>query len=178
MLHLAEIKKAPEGIAFSNNLDILESIKDRYNQILDLTNATAVGQAVYEDGFYLLDYQLSYQITLPSSRSLEPVKLVYNFPVSETFIEADQVSSNKELVDEDLVLILEENVINLEESVIDNILLNIPLKVLTEQEENGKINLSGNDWEVLTEEDFDQLQQEKKESNSPFAQLEGLFDQD
>ena len=58
----------------------------------------------------------------------------------------------------------------------NNILLNIPLRVLTPEEESGQISLSGNDWEVLSEEDFEALKQEKKEASNPFAQLNGLFD--
>ena len=63
------------------------------------------------------------------------------------------------------------------QSILDNILLNIPLRVLTPEEESGQISLSGNDWEVLSEEDFAALQQEKKEASNPFAQLNGLFDE-
>ena len=32
------------------------------------------GRAQYEDGLYFLDYELSYTITLASSRSMEPVE--------------------------------------------------------------------------------------------------------
>ena len=122
---------------------------------------------------YLLDYQLSYDITLPSSRSLEPVTLSFNYPVSETFIQEADAALQKELVEENLVLILDGDTINLDESILDN----IPLRVLTPEEESGQISLSGNDWEVLSEEDFAALQQEKKEASNPFAQLNGLFDE-
>ena len=124
-----------------------------------------------------MDYQLSYDITLPSSRSLEPVTLSFNYPVSETFIQEADAALQKELVEENLVLILDGDTINLDESILDNILLNIPLRVLTPEEESGQISLSGNDWEVLSEEDFAALQQEKKEASNPFAQLNGLFDE-
>ena len=51
------------------------------------------------------------------------------------------------------------------------------MKVLTPEEEKGQISLSGNDWEVLSEEEYAALQQEKKEVSNPFAQLNGLFDE-
>ena len=76
-----------------------------------------------------------------------------------------------------MVLILDGDAINLDESILDNILLNIPMKVLTPEEEKGQISLSGNDWEVLSEEKYAALQQEKKEASNPFAQLNGLFDE-
>ena len=177
MIYLSEVRKSPEVLAFSEAPSLLESIKERYDQVLNLEKIQASGQVAYDNGLYLLDYQLSYDITLPSSRSLEPVTLSFNYPVSETFIQEADAALQKELVEENLVLILDGDTINLDESILDNILLNIPLRVLTPEEESGQISLSGNDWEVLSEEDFAALQQEKKEASNPFAQLNGLFDE-
>ena len=132
---------------------MLESIKERYDQVLNLEQIQASGQVAYDNGLYLLDYQLSYDITLPSSRSLEPVTLVLTIRF-QNFIQEADAALQKELVEENLVLILDGDTINLDESILDNILLNIPLRVLTPEEESGQISLSGNDWEVLSEEDF------------------------
>ena len=173
MIYLSEVRKSPEGLAFNEAPSLLESIKERYDQVLNLEQIQASGQVAYDNGLYLLDYQLSYDITLPSSRSLEPVTLSFNYPVSETFIQEADAALQKELVEENLVLILDGDTINLDESILDN----IPLRVLTPEEESGQISLSGNDWEVLSEEDFAALQQEKKEASNPFAQLNGLFDE-
>ena len=176
MIYLSEVRKSPEGLAFNEAPSLLESIKERYDQVLNLEQLQASGQVVYDNGLYLLDYQLSYDITLPSSRSLEPVTLGFNYLVSETFIQEADAALQKELVEENLVLILNDDTIDLNESILDNILLNIPLRVLTPEEESGQISLSGNDWEVLSEEDFAALKQGEKEASNPFAQLNGLFD--
>ena len=71
-------------------------------------------------------YQLSYDITLPSSRSLEPVTLSFNCLISETLYKRQMLLFQKELVEENLILILDGDTINLDESILDNILLNIP----------------------------------------------------
>ena len=63
-------------------------------------------------------------------------------------------------------------------SVADNILLNIPLKVLTPEEEAGQGFIEGNDWKILSEEEYQATQAIKKEENSPFAGLNGLFDEE
>lgn len=177
MIYLSEVRKSPEGLVFNEAPLLLESIIERYNQVLNLEQIQASGQVVYDNGLYLLDYQLAYNITLPSSRSLEPVTLSFNYPVSEIFIQEADALLQKELVEENLILILNGDAINLDESILDNILLNIPMKVLTPEEEKGQISLSGNDWEVLSEEEYAALQQEKKEASNPFAQLNGLFDE-
>ena len=176
MIYLSEVRKSPEGLAFNEAPSLLESIKERYDQVLNLEQLQASGQVVYDNGLYLLDYQLSYDITLPSSRSLEPATLGFNYLVSETFIQEADAALQKELVEENLVLILNDDTIDLNESILDNILLNIPLRVLTPEEESGQISLSGKDWEVLSEEDFAALKQGEKEASNPFAQLNGLFD--
>ena len=138
MIYLSEVRKSPEGLAFNEAPSLLESIKERYDQVLNLERIQASGQVAYDNGLYLLDYQLSYDITLPSSRSLEPVTLSFNYPVSETFIQEADAALQKELVEENLVLILDGDTINLDESILDNILLNIPLRVLTPEEDQDK----------------------------------------
>ena len=80
MIYLSEVRKSPEGLAFNEAPSLLESIKERYDQVLNLEQIQASGQVAYDNGLYLLDYQLSYDITLPSSRSLEPVTLSFNYP--------------------------------------------------------------------------------------------------
>ena len=60
----------------------------------------------------------------------------------------------------------------------DNILLNIPLKVLTPEEEAGQGFIKGNDWKIMTEEEYQEAQAVKKEENSPFASLQGLFEEE
>ena len=50
--------------------------------------------------------------------------------------------------------------------------------VVTPEEAAGQELPSGQHWTVLTEEAFAHQSQEKKEANSPFAQLQGLFDQE
>ena len=57
------------------------------------------------------------------------------------------------------------------------ILLNIPLRVLTKEEEQEQSLPSGQNWSLLSEEQYQNLQKGKKEKSSHFAALEGLFDE-
>ena len=50
------------------------------------------------------------------------------------------------------------------------------MQVLSEEEQVSAEMPSGNHWSVLTEEQYDALQDEKKKANNPFASLGGLFD--
>jgi uncharacterized protein len=178
MFVLTELKKRPEGITFDRTLELDQAIKERNPEILDLRNVHVQGSISYDNGLYLLNYELTYNITMPSSRSMLPVEWAEKQLVSEVFIEEADVASKKDLVEEDLVLIVEGGEISLSESVLDNILLAIPLSVLTKEELESDELPSGNNWSVLTESQYQALQQEKKEENNPFASLTGLFDEE
>ena len=177
-LFTQEIRKNPEGLAFNQELDLLKDLQKRNPEILDLKNVTATGGVAYDTGLYVLDYQLTYTIVLASSRSMEPVELQESYPVTEVFAEDAQSEADIEAFEEDLILPIEGGKIDLSESVEDNILLNIPLKVLTPDEESGHGFIEGNDWKIMTEEEYQDAQALKKEENSPFAGLQGLFDEE
>ena len=175
-LYTQEIRKNPEGLAFDQELDLLKDLQKRNPEILDLKNVTATGRVAYDTGLYLLDYQLTYTIVLASSRSMEPVEIKESYPVTEVFAEDVQSEADIEALEEDLILPIEGGKIDLSESVADNILLNIPLRVLPPAEEDGQGFIEGNDWKIMTEEEYQEAQAIKKEENSPFAGLQGLFD--
>ncbi len=176
MFTISEIKKNADGIAFNLSLDIKEKLMKRNKDVLDVKTVSANGSISYDDGLYLLNYTLDYTITLPSSRSMLPVDVHQVEVVSEIFIEAADIHSKEDLVRENLVLVLEDDYIDIEESAIDNILLTIPMQVLSDEERQSDTMPSGNNWSVLTEEQYDALQNEKKKENNPFSALNGLFE--
>ncbi|KXT73788.1 hypothetical protein STRDD10_01354 [Streptococcus sp. DD10] len=175
--NIQEIRKNLDGLSFEMKLDLLADLQERNKEILDIKDIQAVGKVQHDDGLYLLDYQLDYTIVLASSRSMEPVELAESYPVTEVFMEGVRSPADQEALDEDLVLPIEDGQIDLAESVADNILLNIPIKVLTPEEEAGEGFVSGKDWQIMTQEDYETAQAAKKEENSPFAGLQGLFDE-
>ncbi|HEL2737316.1 TPA: DUF177 domain-containing protein [Streptococcus suis] len=176
MFHIYDIQKNPDGISFEKTLDLQEELQARNSEVLGLSPVQVSGNVRFESGFFFLDYQMTYDITLASSRSLQPVLLHEVQEVNELFVANEAVLKEQDLIDEDMVLVVEDDRIVLEESVADNILLAIPIKVLTPEEEAGTDLPSGQAWTLMTEEAFQQDVQEKKEANSPFAQLQGLFD--
>lgn len=176
MFSISEIKKNPDGISFNVSLDIKEKLAERNKDVSDVKGIFVQGNVSYDDGLYLLNYTLDYTITLPSSRSMLPVDVHQIEEVSEVFIEAVDIHAKEDLVRENLILVLEEDYIDLEESAIDNMLLTIPMQVLSEEEQNSDTMPSGNSWSVLTEEQYDALQDKKKKENNPFSALNGLFE--
>lgn len=178
MFHIYDIQKNPDGISFEKTLDLQEELQARNSEILGLSLVQVSGNVRFESGLFFLDYQMTYDITLASSRSLQPVVLHETQKVNELFVANEAVLKEQDLIDEDMVLVVENDQIDLDESVADNILLAIPIKVLSPEEEAEKDLPSGQSWTLMTEETFQQQAQEKKEANSPFAQLQGLFEED
>lgn len=176
--NIYDIQKKAEGQSFDQTLDLADQLKARNSEILDVAAVRATGTLRFEAGLFLLDYVLSYQLTLASSRSLAPVVRQENYQVNELFVADEAAAKQQDLVDAELLLVVEDETIDLAESVADNILLNIPLKVLTPEEEAADSLPQGKDWQVLTEADYAAQQAAQREATSPFAGLAGLFDED
>src|SRR5699024_12663641 len=94
-------------------------------------------------------------MTMPSTRSLEPVVLDLQLPVSERFLEDGWET---DIVDEEHVvqLSMDSYTLDLRESISDNILLNLPIQILTEKKEADDAFLEGNDWRVGSLREFDE----------------------
>lgn len=92
-------------------------------------------------------------VTVPSARSLEPVDLPLDLSVDEVFMTREQWSSMEEERDEE-ILVLDNDTIDLTDSIEDNILLAIPMQVFSEEELQATDLPKGNDWEVVSEEDY------------------------
>ncbi|MCL2680974.1 MAG: YceD family protein [Streptococcaceae bacterium] len=166
------IKK--KNIAFNEKINLQEELNTRSKEILDSKDIHAEGTLAYDDGLFYLYYELSVVLTLPSSRSLEPVIYALEIPVHESFAKAEKIEESEELTDSDLILPLTEDWISLDDSLIDNILLNIPLQILSDDEKTQADLPSGKNWQVLSEDEF--KASKKEEKKSPFADLADLLD--
>lgn len=175
MFTLLELQKKPDGITFEEILDIKNLLLKRDPSILDIQDVVAKGRVRYEAGLYVLNYHLSYQITLPSSRSMEAVDLPQALDVNELFIKEEDLMTHQELADDELVLILDKDSIDLRESVLDNILLNIPLRVLSNDELQAEELPTGENWSLLTEEQYQSMRSKEKEAQNPFQALSGFL---
>lgn len=152
---LQELRKYQEsGLHFEERLDLTKQLLERDNQILGATIVEVVGTITIDSYGYLLQYRLKTTLTLPSSRSLEPVAVPLDFAVTEQFVTPEQFAQASEAMPEYEVLLLEGQTLDVVESILDNILLEIPLQVFTETEKTSQDLPKGQDWEVVSEEDY------------------------
>lgn len=168
---LTEIEKL-KSISFDEMLELKNELMARDSNVLNLSVVEVNGTVSYEDGFYDLFFVADYQITVPSTRSLEPVSLNESTTVHEVYVRAD---SHQDFSEDDFIMVLEDDELSLDEAVADNILLEIPSRVLTDEEKSAEELPAGENWQVLSEEGYEAAREKEKEENSPFKDLDKLF---
>ncbi|WP_334333009.1 MULTISPECIES: YceD family protein [unclassified Companilactobacillus] len=162
---------------FKETLDLTKEMQNRTDEILKIAPVEVAGQLFNDHGLVISDVKVETTLTVPSTRSLLPVDLPINIRINEAY-NIDNVS-DEELEDYNVVIPIDDDnpTINVYESIIDNILLSIPTKVLTEKEETENIMPSGKNWSVISEDEFNK-QKEDEHVNPEFAKLKNLFNDD
>ncbi|MDR2832250.1 MAG: YceD family protein [Streptococcaceae bacterium] len=148
-------KKKDIGVPIQVELDLKESLLKRDAEILDISKISVTGNISVGRSEYIMSYNMQYTITLPSSRSLTPVELPISLMVDEVFQTKEAFEENKDEEGVDEIIVIEGQTISLDESVEDNILLAIPLKVLTPEEESSTDLPTGTFWKVVSEADYE-----------------------
>lgn len=175
---LREIREYPEAILpFSESLDIEKELKAKEPSIISVQEVKVDGYLSVVDASYILHGTIEARLTLPSSRSLTPVELSLTIPIRERYVENDEglIEDNSE----ETILVLDHDYIDLDNSVVDTIILNIPHRILAPGEETDQLP-SGNDWEVLTQDQYEARLKESKENHIDprFEALKTMFKED
>ena len=162
---------------FKETLDLTKEMKTRSEDVLSITPVKVDGQLFNDHGLVISDVKVETTLTVPSTRSLLPVELPINIRINEAY-NIDNVD-DEDLEDYNVVIPIDDDnpTINVYESIIDNILLSIPSKVLTKKEEKENIMPSGKNWSVISEEEY-KKQHEEVHVNPEFAKLKNLFNDD
>ncbi len=182
---LAELQKSPNGIyLISGQADLTNALKTRRADILDISLIDVDGAISIEGRkrFYV-DLTLHVNLTMPSSRSLEPVKLDLDIPFNEVYLAPDVRVADLEDMDEKEVFSLEKDILDLQKPIEDTILASIPIKVLSKEEQLETNLPTGQDWQVMLEDDVEQVSKKDtsaKSKPSPFDVLKDLdlFDEE
>ncbi len=102
------------------------------------------------------------EMVLRSTRSLKPVN--YEIDLDDEIV----YTYNKDLVDNEQVFLLDDE-LDLDKTIYSMIISSIPLKVIANDD---KESYSGDNWEVITEDEYNK--RKNSEENSPFASLKDL----
>ncbi|HIZ70273.1 MAG TPA: DUF177 domain-containing protein [Candidatus Atopostipes pullistercoris] len=176
---LAELHKQPAGILMlDEKVDMTDSLKKRDTELMDVSLIDIQGTISIEAySRYFVDLTLNVILTLPSSRSLKPVKLDLTIPFSEVYLAPEAGQTAVETLEDEVVFSLEQDILDLQKPIEDTILAAIPMKVLSEDEKTSNDFPTGNDWEVKLEGETDSSNNKDDadtSENSPFAILKDL----
>lgn len=111
----------------------------------------------------MVSIALKGEMVLRSTRSLKPVN--YEIDLDDEIV----YTYNKDLVDNEQVFLLDDDELDLDKTIYSMIISSIPLKVIANDD---KESYSGDNWEVITEDEYNK--RKNSEENSPFASLKDL----
>jgi len=115
------------------------------------------------DDMFNLYGNLSGVMTLPDDITLEDVEHTFFVQIDENFGETEEIDENNiEIV---------QNTIDIIPFLWQNIVVEIPSKIVSEKSQN--ISLEGEGWRFIREDDIEDI---KRENNSPFSDLQKLLD--
>ncbi|GEO58136.1 YceD family protein [Companilactobacillus bobalius] len=162
---------------FKETLDLTKEMQTRSEDVLEISPVEVEGQLFNDHGLVISDIKVETTLKVPSTRSLLPVDLPVNIRINEAY-NIDDVDE-EELEDYNVVIPIDDDnpTINVYESIVDNILLSIPSKILTKKEEEEDVMPSGKNWNVISEEEY-KKQHEEEHVNPEFAKLKNLFNDD
>lgn len=161
---------------FDEELLVEEELMSRDDTILAVSPAHVKGFFVYQNQTVIAQFTCEVDMTLPSSRSLEPVVVPLSIDIAERYVPVNSQFDDQEA--SEIVIPLESDWLDLRPAVEDHILLSIPLQVLSQEELSEDRMPSGTDWEVVSQEELAlRRQHEKDQSVDPrFAALQSFFD--
>ncbi|MDO4670280.1 MAG: YceD family protein [Aerococcus sp.] len=151
--------EAREPLMIDETIDLEADLMARDDEVLSASPAQIRGLLLYERGTVLFQAEVAISVTLPSSRSLEPVAVPLTFNINERYVMPGETT---DIVDDDtLQLELTSRTINLDHAIADNVLTQLPIVRLTDEEQTTDQLPAGVDWQVITEDGLHQLQSDQ-----------------
>lgn len=163
-----------EPLIFAETINLKEQLMNREKELLDVSDISVKGTVVVKSQQVVVDMMGTLVLTLPSARSLIPVLYPLEIEIHEVYVPKHAKRLETVGYEDNDMIYLDHDVIDLYEAVTDAILLNIPVQVFAEGEENSDMP-NGDGWEVISETDYElRLEEEKKLTLDP--RLAGLAD--
>lgn len=172
---LSELKQAKnKPIEFKTTLNLEKDLRQRCPEIIQVSPIQIEGSFTVDQRGVLGNFNIKTMVTMPSTRTFQPVQVPLNFNFSEYYVSHYQKDLSA-FDDLDVVIVLEQDVLVLEDLVVDNILVQIPMQILSEEERQAEITSmpQGNHWEVFTEQ---QVKDHVTHSNKIDPRMEKLKD--
>ncbi len=164
---LSAAKRKP--FTFDETID-LSSLKELNAEIREVSPIRVKGEVIYTGSLLTFTLDITGVLVLPCARTLADVDFHIDLQVIEQFHPANEYM--REESEEDDVHFFEGDIIDLVPSIEERILLEIPIQVYADEGAERQAPPSGEDWELVTEE------QRKNRIDPRLADLAKFFDKD
>ena len=143
-----ELKRL-KNITLDYSLDIDPIIFKDNNLINDINDCRIIGDINYNDNIDLISVDLQLLATMKCPCAISLIEVDY--PIDISIKQYYSFDNNKEYN----VIEIEKDILDLYPLILDNIILNIPLKVISDQNLNYP---KGDGWQVIKEDQESNLQ--------------------
>ena len=177
---LSELRQAKEEpIQFETTLDLQHQLKERRPDLISMTPVKVSGVFTVERRGVVGHFHTQTTLTLPSTRTFDPVKISLDFNFSEYYVSKHQTNL-AEFDPLDVVITLKDDILDLEKVIEDNILIRIPMQILSPEELKAEIDEmpKGEEWDVLTEKQLREHPRNEGKVDSRLAKLKDFFKKD
>ncbi|WP_175615364.1 YceD family protein [Piscibacillus halophilus] len=170
---LQKIKReAPYDFEDTVNVDELESMD---NDIRNITDVKVKGEATVQGESFTFRYTVKGTMTLPCARTLVDVPYQFDVQAVDRFTTVEYEAKNNE----DIHFINQE-VLDLLPYIKENILLEVPIRVYSDEATIDNIVSEGSGWDLLQEDEHEELkakhEEEEKEKVDPrLSSLKNFF---
>ncbi|MDD3452927.1 MAG: hypothetical protein PHN42_01450 [Bacilli bacterium] len=150
---IIDITRLNSGIDLSANIENDVMIEQSYidnTEIMELKNVKLFGSITKDSEGHYIDCELSGTMILPDSLTLKPVEYDFLTEINGNIEELlNEIGENDKKI---------ENTIDIFPIIWENILMEIPIRV--ESEETRDVKLEGNGWRLVTDDDTSDLNPE------------------
>ncbi|MGE6258638.1 YceD family protein [Heyndrickxia sporothermodurans] len=170
------LKYRGKSMEINEIIDITEDLKKRDPQIREVSPIHVTGSAIITSEKVTFQLHVTGKLILPCSRTLVNVDFPIDVKSTEIFLLNPSVSYD---VEEDIEIHQSDgDVVDLDPVIIELLLLEIPIQVFSENAKDDKHLPSGNEWEVVTEDQVKQDENNKEKKVDPrLAGLAKFFDE-
>ena len=153
-----QLAESGRPVKINRTMDLSDELVTRDpDEILSADPMKVRATVRYAFGKVLITARITGRLTVPSSRSLVPVRLPINFRFKEIYVRSDYELRRylKEHPNGDTVLTPDQNgEIDFNKSIIDNVILQIPTQVLSPKEKRDHLMPKGQGWNVISEDQY------------------------
>lgn len=175
--NVAELHKYQyEAMTFDRTIDLADELKKADPEIRGVSPIRVQGRADVDSHKVAFHLHITGTFILPCSRTLADVKYPFDIHSIETYL----LKSLDYQVDEDEEIHeVVGGVIDLKPVVYELVLLEVPIQVFSPEAEESSSLPSGQDWEVMTEEQLYEAKEREKHKIDPrLADLAKLLQKD